>query len=121
MKKWILLSFIFTVPFAAVSSADEQSNYTSYIGALEDLNHKKFSKIIIEELNEYLHRFPAAGNLDDIHFKIATLYSDRKDEVPSFFTNLEVIYLYPNSSHIPVAKDRVRDLQNPKSVSNFHE
>ncbi len=108
MKKWILCTLLtFTTALAA---PDEQSDYTSYIGALEDLNHKEFSKIIIKEINEYLHRFPAAGNLDDIHFKIATLYSDRKDKVRSFFTNLEVIYLYPNSSHIPVAKDRVRAL-----------
>jgi len=110
MKKWILFSFIFAVPFAAFSAPDEQSDYTSYIGALEDFNNKKFSKIIIKELNEYLRRFPTAGNLDDIHFKIATLYSDRKDEVRSFFTNLEVIYLYPNSRHVPIAKDRVRAL-----------
>lgn len=110
MKKWILFSFIFTLPFAAFAAPDEQSDYTSYIGALEELNNKKFSKIIIKELNDYLHRFPSADNLDDIHFKIATLYSDRKDKVRSFFTNLEVIYLYPNSRHVPIAKDRVRVL-----------
>jgi len=74
MKKWLLFSFIFTVPFAALSAPGEQSDYTSYIGALADLNNKEFSKIVIKELNEYLYRFPTAGNLDDIHFKIATLY-----------------------------------------------
>jgi len=73
MKKWILCTLLtFTT---ALAGPDDQSDYTSYISALDDLNHKEFSKIIIKELNEYLHRFPAAGNLDDIHFKIATLYS----------------------------------------------
>ena len=75
MKKWILFSFIFAVPFAAFSAPDEQSDYTSYIGALEDLNNKEFSKIIIKELNEYLHRFPPAGNLDcNLECRFRTTY-----------------------------------------------
>jgi len=108
MKKWILFTLLIFTP--VFSAPDDESDYTGYIGALEDLNNKKFSKIIIKELNEYLRRFPTAGNLDEIHFKIATLYADRKDKVRSFFTNMEIIYLYPNSRHILVIKDRTRAL-----------
>ena len=39
MKKWILCTLLtFTTALAA---PDEQSDYTSYIYALEDLNHKE--------------------------------------------------------------------------------
>ena len=108
MNRWILFVLLIITP--VFSAQDGQSDYTSYIGALEDLKNKDFSNIIVKELNEYLRRFPTAGNLDDIHFKIATVYADRKDEVRTFFTNLEIIYLYPNSRHILVIKDRTRAL-----------
>ncbi|MFQ5825359.1 MAG: tol-pal system YbgF family protein [bacterium] len=89
---------------------DEASDYFSYITALENLKKKEFTSLVISELFEYLNRFPNASNLDEMQFKIATIYSENKDTIRSLFFYIEFIYLYPNSKHISVVKDRVRSL-----------
>lgn len=90
--------------------ADDEQNYGFYIEALEKLSDKNFKDILIRELTEYIQRFPNATNLDDMQFKIATLYSENKDKINSFFSHMELIYLYPESKHISMAKDRIRRL-----------
>lgn len=89
---------------------DEASDYSSYLTALENLKIKDFTDIVIGEMLAYLERFPNAANLDEIHFKMATLHSENNDEIHSLFYHLEFIYLFPNSTHISAAKDRVRSL-----------
>ncbi|MFQ5652422.1 MAG: tol-pal system YbgF family protein [bacterium] len=105
----ILLSVLLVlVPAVAGLANDKQTKYSDYLAALENLENKKFAKIIIEEASEYLHRFPDADNLDDIHLKIATIYHDNGDEVKSFFTHMEIIYFYPGSEVTITARDRIR-------------
>jgi TolA-binding protein len=89
---------------------DEEANYSSYIAALENLKIKNFTSIMISELAEYLNRFPNGSNLDEMHFKMASLYDQNKDKIPSLFYHIEFIYFYPNSTHLSVVKDRVRSL-----------
>ena len=91
-------------------AADEQADYAAFIASLENLPSKEFSELVIAEINEYLRRFPDAANLDDMHFKVASIYWDTKQEVAAFFTSLQLLYLYPNSRHISVAQDRLRTL-----------
>ncbi|MFQ5707033.1 MAG: tol-pal system YbgF family protein [bacterium] len=91
-------------------SADEKSDYSFYINALENLKDTKFSNILIDQIREYVMRYPDAQNLDDMQFLIATLYNNNKHELESFVAHTELIYLYPDSKHLEVAKDRVRSL-----------
>lgn len=89
---------------------DEASDYYSYVTALENLKIKDFSNIVINEMLEYLNRFPNVSNLDEMHFRMATKYAENDDQVRSLFYYIEFIYLYPNSTHISEAKDKVRSL-----------
>lgn len=92
------------------AASDNQADYAAYIASLENLPAKDFSDILITELNEYIRRFPDAANLDDMHFKMASIFSDNKKPLESFFTHLQFVYFYPNSKHLSVVKDRLRTL-----------
>jgi TolA-binding protein len=110
-KKSILIALaLLTVSGAAVTASDNQTDYAAFIASLENLPAKNFTNILIAELNEYLRRFPDAANLDDMHFKMASIFSDNKQPVESFFAHLQFIYFYPNSKHLAVAQDRLRTL-----------
>ncbi|HEX9654846.1 MAG TPA: tetratricopeptide repeat protein [bacterium] len=93
-----------------VLPADNEADYADYIASLQNLPAKDFSSILIAELHEYIRRFPDATNLDDMHFKMASIFSDNKNQVESFFAHLQLIYFYPNSKHLVVAQDRLRTL-----------
>lgn len=106
---WILAGVLYFF-ITNIVFANDQAAYRDFISALENLDQKEFKDIIIDELTEYLRRFPNAPDVDEMHFKIATIYHNDKDEIRSFFTNLEILYLYPHSKVAPVAQDRVRSL-----------
>ena len=82
----------------------------NFLAALDKLDNDKFRPVLIEELHQYLRRFQQAPGLDEIHFKLATEYDKHNKKPESFVTNLEVVYLYPNSGHFSTAQDRVRNL-----------
>ncbi len=102
--------FIFSVLLTNPIFGDGDSDYAQFLSSLENLENKKFTNILIDELKFYIHRFPNASNLDDMHFKLATIYADHKDDIYSFVTHLEFIYLYPNSKHLTTVKDKLRGL-----------
>src|SRR3972149_1612452 len=77
--------------------ANDQVKYADFISALENLSDQELREIIVKEANEYLHRFPKAPNLHEMHFKIATIFHDEQDNLKSFYTNMEIIYLYPGT------------------------
>lgn len=106
------LTIILAIILAQVSlfANDKESRYTDYISALESLQKKEFNSIIIGELHEYLHQFPAASNLDKMHFKLASLYMEKGEKVRAFMMNMEIIYLYPNSEVLPQSEKRVRNI-----------
>lgn len=103
----IILVFVFNIN---ASFGNAQTTFTDYITSLENLKDKKFRKIIITEIREYMRRFPEAKNLNEMQFKIATIYHDSKDEAKSFFAHLEILYLYPESNAIAVSQDRIRSI-----------
>lgn len=90
--------------------ADDASDYSEFLAALDKLDNKKFRPLLIEELHQYLRRFQDTAGLDEIHFKLATEYDKHNKKPESFVTNLEVVYLYPDSGHFSTAQDRVRNL-----------
>lgn len=101
---------LFLVLAATLANADDQRKYSDYIATLDNLDNAAFDDIMIQEISDYLYRFPAAPDVDQMHFKIATIYHDNKDRLASFFTNMEVIYLYPASPVVAPAQERVRSL-----------
>lgn len=110
-ERAVLIGFAAVVFWGSpMLAADNEADYAAFIASLERLPAKGFSNILIAELNEYLHRFPEAANLDDMHFKMASIFSDNKNQVESFFAHLQIIYFYPNSNHLSVAQDRLRTL-----------
>jgi TolA-binding protein len=135
----VVIGLLMTVPFLTTQLyGDDEQDYGFYIDALEKLRDKNFQNILIKELTEYIQRFPNATNLDDMQFKIATLYSESNDKINSFFSHMERIYLDPESKHISTAKDRisrllmkdkkfkplkdrVEDLLNPTYVDSSNE
>jgi len=112
LEKTILICFAAVTAFwgTPTPAADNEADYAAFISSLEKLPAKDFSNILIAELNEYLRRFPEAANRDDLHFKMASIFSDNKNQVESFFAHLQIIYFYPNSKHLSVAQDRLRTL-----------
>ncbi|MFQ5640899.1 MAG: tol-pal system YbgF family protein [bacterium] len=90
--------------------ADSDDHYSEYISTLEKLSGKKFTPIIIQELEEYRRLFPDASNVDQMLFRLASIYSERNDKVLSFYTHLKLLYLYPHSEHVTKSKDRLRSL-----------
>lgn len=108
-KIWTVLAILTSATTTHVH-ADDQQKYADYISALDNLDKVAFDNLLIREITDYLHRFPDAPDADQMHFKLATIYHDRKDELDSFFANMEVIYLYPGSPVIAPAQDRVRSL-----------
>ncbi len=95
---------------APLAQADDSKKYSDYIAALEDTKDKHFKEIIIAEIENYIHLFADSPSVDSIHFKLATLYHDDGDEINSFFTHMELLYLYPESEVTSVCKDRLRFL-----------
>jgi len=97
---------------AQVSSAqdEQQRAHRDYISALEGISDGKFTAILIAELEHYMATYPGTPDLDKIHFKIATLHYDRGDEMAAFCEHLSMLYRYPDSDLIAVAKDRLRSL-----------
>lgn len=93
-----------------ILEANDQVKFTDYIVSLENLKDKKLRKIIITEIREYMRRFPEAGNLSEMQFKIATIYHDSENEAKSFFSHIEILYLYPESNAVAVSKDRIRSI-----------
>lgn len=90
--------------------ADGDSDFTFYIKALENIKDEKFAPILIDELENYIHYFPQAENLDEMQFKIASIYDAERDRENSFLAYLELVYLYPNSENLATAKDKVRSI-----------
>lgn len=90
--------------------ADGEANYSAYISALQNLQSDKFTDVVIQELTAYLFLFPNAANLDEMHYKITSIYAEKNEELPSFYTHLQFVYLYPNSKHTQTVKDRLRTL-----------
>ncbi len=78
--------------------ADDASDYSEFLAALDKLDNDKFRPVLIEELHQYLRRFRDAAGLHEIHFKLATEYDKHNKKPESFVTNLEVVYLYPDSN-----------------------
>jgi len=101
---------LFLVLAATLANADDQPKYSDYIATLDNLDNEAFDDILIQEISDYLHRFPDAPDVDQMHFKIATIYHDHNDRLASFFASMEVIYLYPESPVVAPAQDRVRSL-----------
>jgi len=110
--KFVLRSFLclLLVSPGGRTWANDSGKYGEYIKALEDVGDENLRKIIVEEATEYLYRFPDSDNIDKMHFKIATMYHDDGDEVKSFFENMQMLYLYPESEFVQVAKDRLRSI-----------
>ncbi|MFQ5772755.1 MAG: hypothetical protein ACE5HX_19625, partial [bacterium] len=110
-KQWMAINICLFI-FALVNPlhGDDGTKYTEYINALENLQNKKFTNILIDELILYPHLFPDATNRDDMHFKMASIYAEKNEDLRSFIAHLEFIYLYPKSAHLTMAKDRVRTL-----------
>ena len=92
------------------SWANDSAKYSEYIKALEDVNNDNLKKLIIGELTEYVYKFQDSDDIDKMHFKIATIYHDDGDEVKSFFENIQILYLYPESEFVQVSKDRLRSI-----------
>ncbi len=90
--------------------ADGEEDFAEFIAALEKLPKKEFTNILIEEVRDYLYRYPEAKDADKMHMKIATIYSNKGDELRSFLTHMEILYLYPHSDVVTTAKDRLRSL-----------
>ncbi|MFQ5604329.1 MAG: tol-pal system YbgF family protein [bacterium] len=110
-RQFVFLQFLLTLHLASSPLfGQKETEYSDYIQALEGFKKKEFTKVRIHELTQYLQRFPEAANLDEMHFKLATIYHDTDKKVESFFTHLEIIYLYANSAHVATAKDRLRSL-----------
>ncbi len=106
----LMLSCLTLLFCAAGLWADDAEKYADYIKALEEINDKDLKNILIEEGTAFIYRFPAADQAEEIHFKIATIYHDSGEDVKSFFSHMQMLYLYPESSSTQVAKDRMRSL-----------
>lgn len=96
--------------------ADGDSTYTDFLAALEMLDDEKMQWILAEQLSEYIRSYPEAENLDEMHFKMSTIYHDRGKTQEAFFLHMQFLYLYPNSRFAATVRDRVRAIlvQNKK-------
>lgn len=104
------LIFFLLARFSFAQDKKEQSAYHDYIVTLENMDHDKFTDILISELETYLTRYPNANDADQMQFKLATIYWDRDEKVPAFFAHMKILYTYPGSNIVTVSKDRLRSL-----------
>jgi len=116
-KKILMICLVTSIQFVMLPRvfADAQSAYTEYIMSLESLDYKAFKDILLNELDEYLRRFPAASNLADMYLKKAGIFLDNNNLEEAFIAHLQILYLYPKSEQAIVAKDRLRTLINNES------
>ena len=102
---------IFLLLFAAcVMAADQESRYADFLSSLENYDKKDFKDILVAEIEHYLRVHPAAPGVNEVHFKMATVYTDTGDDINSFYSNLEILFLYPGTRVDQLAQDRVRTL-----------
>jgi TolA-binding protein len=93
-----------------VTHGDDYSAYTEYITSLESLEDKAFRDILLQELDNYIVRFPAVPNLAEMHSKRATIFRDKNDDEEELFAYMEILYLYPKAEQAIVAKAQLRTL-----------
>ena len=104
----IVLLVLFAWFPAGALLGDGADKYAAFLSTLENLDRDKFYDVLVSELETYVRLFPTAENVDEIHFKLATLYHDKGKKIPSFYTHLQMLYYYPTSEHLAVARDRLR-------------
>jgi len=105
---------LFVVLVGRGNADDSRAKYADYLSALENLNDKKFDKIIVGELQTYLSLFPEAANRDTVQFMLASKHLDMGKEVPAFFAFMQILYHYPNSGYLAETKDRLKTLLTKK-------
>ncbi len=109
-KMWrnAVACFSLVLVVTAVAGADNSSKNTDYLTALEVFKHKEFRAVFARELDNYIWLYPDAANLDEIHLKLATIYQEDKRVDDAFFTQMQILYLYPTSTAAVTALDRVK-------------
>lgn len=122
IKRLSILLLTYVTLLSTPLPAEGQRAYSDYLTELEDLHHKKFKDILLQETENYLFNYPNAENADKIQLKRATIFSDDGKKIKSFFTHMEIIYLYPKSEVISISKDRIRSyLQREKKFSSLKD
>ncbi|MCG8604115.1 tetratricopeptide repeat protein [bacterium] len=109
-KLCVTLTLVGLWSTAGLALADSASDYSDFLKTLSALDHDKFTDILIHESNEYLRQFPNAPDADNIHFKMAAIFSEKKWHARAFMTHLEIAHLYPQSEFVVPSQDQVRNI-----------
>lgn len=104
---WVVLLAILP---ATHLTADDPADYLVYLQELETLEDRKFTPILIDELNTYAAQFPRASNLDEIHWKLGRLYQSQKQPMGALVAYLKIVYLFAESPHQAGAGDHIRTM-----------
>ncbi len=110
MDAFALLGLLFLYAGGGLAAADGESQYAAFLGALENLDQKKFSEVLLDEMHTYVRAFPDAANRDEVHFKLAALYQDKGREEEALYAYLQMLYFYPRSERLATVRDRIRSL-----------
>jgi TolA-binding protein len=109
-KLYLTLALVGLWSATGLAFVDSASDYSDFLKTLSALDNDKFTNVLIDELNKYLRQFPNAPDADDVHFKMAGIFSQKNWHARSFVTHLEVAHLYPQSENVVPSQDRVRDI-----------
>ncbi len=109
-KKFIALTSVLLVLLPALLAADNSTQHTDFISTLSTYKGKEFRRILKRELREYVRLYPDAANVAQKHLELAALFDKDKDTDASFFTYMEIAYLYPDSKARATALEHLRSI-----------